>query len=244
MVLAVIGLLIALGGCIGAWSFKDDVTTAVVSGLDAAVKVAALGEKATAQSSLVIGQVGSGLSSVQSGLAQGVERRQENIAAVVSTANERYGPAVTRTVETVTATRDAIVAFNESLVAINRIPGIEVPTLTAELDAVQAQVDTVVTRIDGIRQTVADILPDGTPIQDAVGQTAAAAATASASLQDYSTRLGTAKEQATAASATAPRAINTLVWLLTLLLLLWAAGQVSLFIHALEWFRRPNSAAA
>jgi hypothetical protein len=38
--------------------------------------------------------------------------------------------------------------------------------------------------------------------------------------------------------------INSLVWLLSFLRLFWAAGQVSLFFHALEWYRRPAQMAS
>lgn len=244
MVLTVIGFLVALGGCIGAWSYKDDVTTAVTSGLDAAIKVATLGERAMAQSSVAVGQVSAGLSAAQEGLGERVAGRQENIANLKAAASERYGPTVNRAVETVSATTDAIVAFNTTLESVNRIPGVTVPTFTAELETAQAQIDALAERVGAIQQTVADVLPDGTPIQDAVGSAAATASSAASALQDYSTRLGSAKEQATSLQSSAPSTINTLVWLLSLLLLLWAAGQVSLFFRALEWYQRPATQPA
>jgi hypothetical protein len=141
LVLTVIGFLAALGGCVGVWSYKDDVTAAVTSGLDTAIKVATLGERATAQSAVAVGQVGAGLSAAQESLGERVANRQENIANLKADAIERYGPTVNRAVETVSATTDAIVSFNATLEAVNRIPGVTVPTFTAELETAQSQLE-------------------------------------------------------------------------------------------------------
>lgn len=244
MVLAVLGVLLTLGGCIGAWVYKDDVTLAATTSLTAISKVTALGERATGQSALALNQVSSQLTSVQDGLAERAENRQQAIDALKAAVNDRYGPTVQTAVTTVQATTDAIVAFNQSLEAVNRIPGVNVRTLTPQLEAVDAKLQETAQRFDAMRQTVQDKLPDGTPIQDAVSQTAASASAAATSLQDYSTRLGTASQQSAAAADSAPKTISRIVWLISFLMILLAAGQVSLFIHALDWFRRPPAKTA
>lgn len=237
MALAVLGALICLIVLIGAWAVRPQLTTGGVAALEAAAGYLDLAERATGLAAQVTADTADRFTGVETALA---ERREDSRAALDQLKLDiagRIGPTLRQVYDIVKGTADTIVAFNATLETANRLPGVDLPTLTPQIETVQSRLDAVLLQLEAIRGAVDETLPDGTPVQDALGQVAADLNGVAGSLQEWSGQLGATRTAAQQLQTTLPGMLTWLVVGVSLLMILLGAGQVSLFLHALGWYR-------
>ncbi len=82
--------------------------------------------------------------------------------ALKKTVADDVVPVITRVRSLVANIFKAMTGFNATLVAVNRMPGVEVPTFTSELDTVGTKLQNIGAEVDGLEQSIAEA--DGTRV--------------------------------------------------------------------------------
>lgn len=240
MILAAIGALLCLGGVIGAWAANEPVTNAITSTIDTLDGYVGLASQTTQLASDRIGGLRGEIESVQQTAANVTPEQKAQLAERVrATVQQRFGPTVTSVRNAATTLSTGVVALNKSLESLNRLPGVTVPTLTDELQAVNERLDAVNSKVDALGATVSDANFDGARLNAAASAAASELQSLETTMNQWQSRLDAARASAANARSAVSSAIDLGSLVVTLLLLLFGAGQISLFAHALDWFRKP-----
>lgn len=167
----------------------------------------------------------------------------ETRAAVVGEATaafeRRFGPSLTTVRTTLATVRTGIMALNQSLVSANRIPGINVHTLTDELQVVEQRIDALEGKISEIKSALADVNVDGSKVQSLITAASTEVASIEQVVSQWDSQITASAANITRISDAAPRRIDVTSVVLSLLFVLFGAGQVSLLRRSIAAVRRP-----
>lgn len=229
MILSAIGCLLCLALLVGAWLVNEPATDAVTGALAMVDSYLGLAGQTT-------GQLESNLEVVQVRVEELSTAAPEQIAQLRETVAQEVIPPLTQVKSAVTTLRSGIVTVNEAVEQLNRLPGADVPTLSDELQSIDQRVDTIRGELETITSTQ-EI--DGSRLVAAADKVAEEIATARSTLDAWTARITEVRAGIASATATIPGLFDATTWTLTLLSLLFGAGQVSLFMYALRWFHTP-----
>jgi chromosome segregation ATPase len=240
MILAALGLVICIVGLIGAWVVNEPATQAVSGALDTVENYVSVADQTAQLVSGSLSDVQQDVNRVNEAVANITPEDRARVAAEIrQTVSEQIGPKVTRVRTTAAAVGDTIVKFNQTLESANRIPGVTVPTLSNELQAAGERIEEVESALEAVRSSIAETNLDGSKITAATAQVSNGLQKAQDALAQGQSRI-----QATSAAVATAKA-NVAGWfdlaslLASLFFILFGAGQVFLFIAALQWFRKP-----
>jgi hypothetical protein len=245
MVLAALGLLACIVGLIGVWAVNEPITGIATGTFSSVENYLGLAGNATQAASEFVSDVQRDVDRVTEAASGLKEKSREVISATLTRVIGDELPAkVARVRTTASAIAGTVVSFNNTLESLNRIPGLTVPTLTDELQGIEQRIETIQADVSELKSAVDEALPDGSRITALTGKV-------SDKLQDVQTRLSTAQSriESTAASVAAtaakvPGLIDLGSIAASLGFILFGAGQFFLFKAALDWFRRPATAAS
>lgn len=229
MILSTIGCLVCLGVLVGAWLANEPATDAVTGSLAMVDGYLDLAAQTT-------GQLDSNLEVVHGKVEELSTAAPDQIAQLRETVAQEVTPRLTQVKSAVTTLRSGIVTVNEAVEQLNRLPGADVPTLSDELQSIDQRVETIKGELETITSTQ-EI--DGTRLVAAADKVSQEIEAARTSLDEWSTRITDMRATIASATATIPGLFDKVTWTLTLFSLLFGAGQVSLFMYALHWFRTP-----
>lgn len=233
MVLSVIGVLICLAVVVGAWVLNEPATTAITTSLDTADDYVEVAEQATEQ-------VDSRLSQVQSLIQSLTATAPERAAEARATVEQKVAPVVSQVQETITVIQSGIATANQLLTQFSRLPGVNVPSLSEQLGELNQRITQADSTLDTLTSALADKEFDSSKVSAAVNNLSARLAELRVTLDSVATRLASAHSTIATASSATPAAIDKISIVVSLLGLLLGAGQVSLFMQGLNWFRRPE----
>jgi predicted PurR-regulated permease PerM len=243
MVFSVLGAIFCVAGILGAWVAQTPVKNAVNGTLDTANGYVALANQATQNASERIAGVRTEI--------QDTQQRLQNLTPVErdamrqqmrSAAQQRFGPSVAAVRNTTQQVSAGLTTLNQTLESFNRIPGVNVPTLTDELSAINERVEAVNGRLQNYQAALSETEFNGERLNTAATQVTDEIQSVESRLGAWQGRFGnlsTALENAKGiiASVLTMGAVG-----ITLFFGLFLAGQLSLFSHALGWFRQPRKA--
>ena len=234
MILSALGAVACLGGIIGAWAANAPLTDAVNSTIDTAAGYISLAGNALQTAGARVEGARTEIESIQSQIASVTPDQRAALAQRVS---DRVAQPVTAVRTTTKAVSTGAVALNQTLESVNRIPGVAVPTFTDELNAIDARLEAVTGRIEAVGAAVSDANVDGARVSEAATAATAELQSIETALGEWETKLNASVAAATNAKGTVAGAIDAFSLVMTLLLVLFGAGQVSLCVNALGWFR-------
>lgn len=244
LALAALTFVVCAVGVFGVWVVKGDVDATGIAAIDLI--------------SGYLGQAGQSVASVDGTLA-GVEQRLNTVRDEVARLREEgpdsaAGQILQRSLAgellpsldqmTVSAEqiRGGLGSFNESVNRLNRIPGVRLPTVSADLAAVEQTLVSAVTTLRELSTALQSL--DGSRIT-------AAAAALEERIAGVRATLGVVGPRIAAAEADLAEMRASLVgWttigtgVLSVLLAIFAAGQLSLAFHAWGWLRGGRGAAS
>jgi hypothetical protein len=244
MILAMIGLLICLGGLIGSIAVNEPAAQAMTGALSAMENTLTIADQAAQTAAASLSEAQQGVDRVNqtaSGLT--AEDKAQAAAALQSTVEQTIGPSVARARTLATSLSTAVVQFNATLESVNRIPGLSVPTLTDELQTAGQILDQAQEAAGEVRSAVADAATlDGSRITAATAKTASGLQTAQDAIAQGQARMSAASAAIAATKASIPGWIDAISLAAALLFILFGAGQVSMFLLAWRWFKQPKRA--
>lgn len=239
MILAVIGLVICAAGVIGAWALNAPAKQMTAGALTAVEAYSALGSEAAQTVGGSVGEIRSVVDQVNQALAGAPgDDQTQSLASVKARLNESVAPRLARAIETARTVEQTALSINQTLESVNRLPGINVPTFSDELQIAGARLRDVATAVEGIRATLAESNLDQARLQAATQEAAARLGAAEASLGVAQTQLKALSAASADVKARVPGWFDSLSLIASLLFILFGLGQVFLFKAGLDGVRR------
>lgn len=238
VVIGAIGLLLCIGGLVGIWLVNPPVTDAITTTAQTADSYLTLAGNTTLTAGDEIERLRVQLDAV-SMRVQGMtaETRAAAVAEVSTTVQNQIGPSVSALRTTLLALRTGAVALNQSLESANRIPGVNLPTFTDELQAAEQKLDVASRQVSAIRASLADVTVDGHTIEGTIASLSGELASIEQLLDQWSTQIGAISSRIATASDAAPGLIDLTSVVVSVLLILFGAGQVCLIRRGLARLR-------
>ena len=248
IVVAALGIVICLVSFWYSWSLNTQVT-------DDLVRLATVAERVLDVADTGLTRVDDGLTTVRGAVTviEGMTRSagntlvETNLAFIVlgRLVGDTLFPRIVAAQDTAVALTGTIVAFNDTLEAANRLPFVNVPTLSSELGAAAARLESARARVTEVQDTLRTIKEEkvGRPVAfitdrtTAVGQDLAAAQTI---VSDTLSRIHVAQPRIVALRLRLPRLIDLLSVTITLVAAWLVAVQGFVLVRAYEYLRgRP-----
>jgi ElaB/YqjD/DUF883 family membrane-anchored ribosome-binding protein len=154
IVLSVIVLLSAIGGSVGLWVLQRqirDLSVAVFAPIDSGLETA---NKTLDRVKGRVTDARAGVDKIQQFVQQLVQNPTSNgpvLASISETLNTRLGPQIDETRELLGNALDLVIGLNNSLEALNKMPRVNLPTLTDELQTMQTRVTTLDETVQQLR---------------------------------------------------------------------------------------------
>lgn len=232
-----LGLLICVVCGLGVWVANGPITEGVTAALQAAGGYVQLAGTSSAAASGQVEDTRQQVDAIQTSLAN---LAPEMRAAAAAEVKDRIAPSVHVVRSTVAALSAAAVALNKSLESANRIPGVDVPTYTEQLQATDQALGEINDDLTTAAAQLADVSVDGS-------KAAALLAAVSGKLGGIQDRLNGLAQQSVSvaaglqsAEAAAPPLIDWTSITLSLLFLLFGAGQLCLMTTTVQLLRRAS----
>jgi hypothetical protein len=245
ILIAAIGLVLSVAGLVGLWGARglaNNAVTALSTALNS--KLGAV-DQALARVNAGADQGRQALARVNnaaSKLGDRIEQGSPALNALAGAVHDDLGPKVADTRAQAATLRDGVVAVNATLETLNRLPFIDLPTLTDELSAVSERVQAAQNDAQDLRAAIAEaragasanfvaaVTAQTIKIDNGLAQIQATVARQQATLAQR-------QQQVTDLSNTLLSAINLIVILLTVLFLVFVAGQVLLIYVCWQYVR-------
>jgi len=245
ILIATIGLALSVAGLVGAWVARRparDTVTALSTALNSTLvavdqALARVGARAD-QGRQAFARVNNAASK----LGDRIEEGSPALNALAGAIRDDLAPKIADTRAQAATLRDGVVSVNATLETLNRTSFITVPTLTDELSTVSERVEAAQNDAQELRATITEARAGASA--NLVAAVTARTIAIDNGLAQIQAAMG--KQQATLAqrqqhvsdlSDTLLRAINLLVLLLTVLFLVFAAGQVLLIYVCWQYIR-------
>lgn len=236
-VVALISFLLCASGTIGAWVAKStvDETTLVLIGtltdhLDLTVQALNEIDRSIADVEQRLGLLQSSLPALRTERADGPVARRLRQAVT-----DELQPALEQLVTRAQQLRGDLERFNQRLEQVNRLPFVEVPTLTDALLTLDGQIDVARAQGQAVRTAIETrdyvlLQSAGERLDQRLGRARAALAEGSARLSTIRAALIDIHQLLTFWSTVSTTAVSAL-------LVIFAVGQISLAVHAWGWMR-------
>lgn len=238
MILALLGLLICAAVFIGVWVVNAPLSDGVVETIE------------TVESYFT--SIDQTLDRLQTGFAgqqEIISRIQDDLnsttisdAAVLQRviseiAGEEMRPAIEGLVSTTRAISEGVLAFNSALTAFNRVPGIDLPTLSEDIASINSRVDSISQDLEQIQVQLSSSEGIKYRLLQPVNDLAAGLKRAETTLAGVKSTTSALLFRLGSLKVSIPRWIDLSSAGVSILFLLFGAGQVLLFEQAWKWFR-------
>ncbi len=233
-IVAGLGLLLCLVGLAGVWVVNAPLTDAVGAAAQAVDGYLGLATQTLGVTEEQVTALRTELGDVRARLDTVTEERRSDALARVG---QRVGPALDTVRTTVAGVHTAIVALNHSLETANRIPSVNVPTLTDELQVADQRIEEMQSGLSAVTAALGDITVDGSEVSAMLD-------TLLAQLASFGDVMNRAQTQIAGLTATV-RVVESESegWIdlgsvvLSALFILFGAGQAGLIARAVDLFR-------
>jgi uncharacterized protein YukE len=236
MIIAALGFIVSVAGMVGVWFVRAPARSGVTD-------VAATMTHALETVDNGLGRVNTQVQDARQTLTQvndaaaklgnRVKANSPVVSALSQLVENDLAPRIEKARTTAFAIHDAVVSVNSTLMALNRLPSVTVPTLTGELSAVSERAQEAQTAGQDLRATVADVKAGlVTKAEEAVTKVTtridAALARIQATVNKYQAPVTRTQERIATARDRLLLLIDVVTVSLTLLLAIFAAGQLLL----------------
>jgi hypothetical protein len=240
IVISIIGILVCLAGVVGSWAVNARLTDGILRLLSVVQAQLTSVEGALTRAGDQLQTASAALQTVQeagSKLGNSIEENTPLLDLISSTLDENLVPSVESVRELFRPVWDSVLAINNTLEALNALPGIELPTLTEQLQALSDRIEQVLqaarqlqTSIVEFRTGVVQNLLD--PFLARVEEISNGLTVLEENVQTYLGQVDLLQAAVADLEARVPRTIDALTVILTLVLIWSALAQISLILLA------------
>lgn len=239
IVCASAGLLLCAAGLIGVWVANTPLTDAITTTTAAGHEYLTVAVTTTAAIHAEATRFQGEIAALQARVPEmTAETRADVTARISATVQPWLGEPVARIRTTLTALTVGAASLNSALESANRIPGVNLPSFTEELEAVTQQMEEIRASIAALQVAAADLSIDGSRLEAGLAAVAERLVALDDLLGRAQVRFAAADQALVAVGAASPGRIDQASILLSLLAILFGAGQVSLIQQGVGLWRR------
>jgi uncharacterized phage infection (PIP) family protein YhgE len=245
IVLGVLGILVSLAGIFGTWVANDRVSTGFTYILDGVQSGLQVVDRSLDRINTTVEGARGNVQTITDAATQletGIKESTPVLDLLSRTVGEELAPKLDSARETSISIRDSVVAFNDTLEAVNTIPGVQVPTLTEELQATSDRLSDASLKAQELRTSITELKAGvaGTlvsPVTDRATRIDQQLAVIQSDIQDYRAEIE-ARQQAIAQLRKRILFWVDLLSVIATLALLWAGfGQFVLVYLAWKYLK-------
>ncbi|NJN80978.1 MAG: hypothetical protein HC802_00930 [Caldilineaceae bacterium] len=238
ILVAGVGLLLCLGGLVGAWVANPPLTTAITAALEASGDVLLFADQSSQAGEQQLAAIRQRVDELGARVENATpETRAEVASSVAEAIEQELGPLVSSVRATLSGLHTGVIALNRSLESANRIPGVHVPTLTDELQAIDQRIEGVESRLTELVAAARDVNVDGSALLALTSSISSDLALVEADLGEWQAQFEALRTSVTATASVVPGLIDWGSVFLSLLFILFGAGQVSLILRGVALFQ-------
>ncbi len=228
LLLAVFGFICSVAGIAGVWYARSNARNAVIDVTNVTMKTLTTVNNGLGRVNTQVQDARQKVTQVNDAAAK-LGNRIETNSPLVDTFNQlvstTLAPSLQKVSTTAAAVHDAVVALNSKLELLNRLPNVQVPTLTDQLSAVSDRAQEAQTAVQDLQTSLADV-------KSGLVTTVAAAVTQRTARIDARTQ-----QRVTATSNAVLLLIDVGTVSLTLLFIIFATGLVLLMWVCWQFIR-------
>jgi chromosome segregation ATPase len=153
VVISIIGIIACLVGIVGGWVINSRLTNSVENLLNGVQQITVSVEGSLEQARVHLNTANSAISTIRhtaSQLGAGADVNTPLLDRITQTIQDGLSPALSRIRDAFLPIKESVLAINNTLEVFNTIPGLNLPTLTSQLESLSD-------RIDQVNQSVADL---------------------------------------------------------------------------------------
>ncbi|GEM_PF-2532119 len=238
IVAASVGLLLSAAGAIGVWVVNPPLKDTVQTATQIAESYLALALQATNLTEQQIEEMRAQVDALSNDVATMTpEARVAIIEQMTATVQRQLEPRVSALRATLKGLRTGLIALNRSLESANRIPGVTVPTLTKELQAADQRLDELQANFTALTAAATDLSVNDIQLETLLATTSGQLLSLEGLLAQYEAQIAALRARVLGIDAAAPGWIDLSSVLLSLLLILFAAGQLCLIRRGVTLLR-------
>lgn len=242
MIGSILGAIFCAAGILGVWAVQAPVKNEVGIIVDTANGYVGLVNQALKDGSERIAGVRTEIEDAQQRLQSLTPAQREAIRQQIrEAAAKRFGPSVIAARNTVQQVSTSLNTLNQTLESINRIPGVHAPTLTDQLAAVNQRMDAWNSRLQDYQTALSDTEFNGKRLDATATQVTTEIRGVEDQLSEWQGQLSNVSSRLENAKVSIGNALTISAIGVTLFFALFLAGQISLFAHALTWFRKQKA---
>jgi hypothetical protein len=247
MLLAVLGFISSVAGIAGVWVARSYARSAVIDVTSVTTKTLTVVNNGLGRVNTQVQDARQKLTQVNDAAANLGNRIQANSPLVDKfnqLVNNNLAPSLAKVSTTASAVHDAVVSLNSKLEVLNRLPNIQVPTLTSQLSAISDRAQEAQAAVQDMRTSLTDVKAGlVTTVVAAVTQRTARIDAALSRIQDtvntYQATVTRTQDRVTSISNNILLGIDVGIVSLTLLFFIFAVGLV-LFLWVCWQFVRTG----
>jgi hypothetical protein len=236
LLLAVLGFIISVAGIAGVWYARPYARNAVIDVTKVTTKTLVVVNNGLGRVNTAVQDARQKVTQVNDAAAKLGNRIQASSPLVNKfnqQVNNDLAPRIQKVSTTASSIHDAVVSVNSKLELLNRLPNIQVPTLTSQLSAISDRAQEAQSAVQDLRTTLTDVKAGlATTVVAAVTQRTARIDAALARIQGtvntYQSTVTSTQKRVTAISNAILLLIDVGVVSLTLLFIIFAVGLVLL----------------
>lgn len=239
LVLSVLGVALCLGGVVGVWVVHQPAKEAASDTLDTLDSYLTLANQTVEQVGERMTRLRATLDGARRELVAGGDVGRGAITARVAAAIQEASATLATLRNVLQALSTSVARVNQTLGHLARLPGVVPPTLPDDLPTLERSLSTIGDHVDTLGAAMSDVSLGLTSLTDGLGAVSGELQAMDARLGQWTSRLATARSAIASAKAAVSTAIDLASVGLTLLFVLFGAGQVSLCIQAWRWLHIP-----
>jgi uncharacterized protein YoxC len=239
LVCSALGVALCLGALVGVWIVRQPAKEVIGDTLDTVDSYLTLANQTVEEVGDRTARLWATLDGARRELVAGGDAGRGAMTA-------RVAVAVQETSATLTTLRSVVQTLSTSVATVNRtlghlrLPGVVPPTLPDDLQGLERGLSTLGDHLDTLGAAVSDVGLGVTSLTDRLGAVSVELQALNDRLDQWKSRLAAARSAMGSAKAAVSTAIDLASVGLSLLLVLFGAGQASLCIQAWRWLRTPS----
>ena len=250
--ISIIGIAICLVGIFYSWSLNTPVTNAIEGALSGVEKFLTITDDALGVVANELGDAGTAVTTIEDAIVDAGETINEtNIAfeLVDRTVGDTLFPKIERVAGVTGNVANTVVAFNDTLEAANKIPFVEVPTLTTKLEEFSMKVSQVQSEVQATRDELQTIKEEKVSkpvnaITDRTTRITSGLSEVQAAVGVVQTDIDASLAEVGKIKSNVARTIDLISIAITIVLLWLILAQVSLILQGLGVFKGQDPLAA
>jgi ABC-type transporter Mla subunit MlaD len=245
VVISILGILACTIGVVGSWLINDDLTNRILRILSGAQATLSSVEDSLTLASTQLNTANTAINTIRETASQLGTKIEENtplLDKITSALTGGLSPSIDKIRAAFLPIWERVLAINNTIEALNALPGIELPTLTPQLEALNDQIQQVSDAVEQLQADISDLKTGVVenvlvPFLAKIDTVATFLTTLEKDVNTYLVQVMSIQAAVKETQARVPSTIDSLTVLLSILLVWAILAQIGLILVASLYLR-------